>query len=232
MLEKLLGAPNHVGIIMDGNGRWASAKGHKRSFGHKAGAKKLVEVAKTMFDLGVNYISFYAFSTENIKRPKEEVDYLFALLKKGMKEYGEECLKYNARFTVSGDISIFDKEMQDTICEYQKRTEGNKTPVLNICLNYGARQELCHAFSLIKEKGEIISESTVSKYLFNGLPDLDLVIRTGGEKRLSNFMLWQASYAELYFTDRLWPDFTKEDCKVALNWFSSRKRRFGNVDNA
>ena len=228
--EKL---PNHVGIIMDGNGRWATFRGHKRSFGHKAGAKRVVEVVKTFFDCGVNYLSLYAFSTENFSRPKQEVECLFSTLKKGLKRYGEECIKYKARFTVSGDISVLDNELQAVINEYVCKTQEFSAPVLNICLNYGARQELCRAFNLMSESAvDIASPEIIENYLYGNLPALDLIIRTGGEQRLSNFMLWHACYAELYFTDILWPDFTKEECLNALKCFSTRKRRFGNVENA
>ena len=135
-----------------------------------------------------------------------------------------------SELTVSGDTLALGKEVHDLICDYVSQTACFTAPVLNICLNYGARQELCRAFNLMLENGEAnASEEIVEKYLFASLPPLDLVIRTGGEQRLSNFMLWQASYAELYFTDRLWPDFSKEDCLDALTWFASRKRRFGKV---
>lgn len=222
--------PKHVGIIMDGNGRWAKARGHKRSFGHEHGVKNILPVAKELFSNGVEYLSVYAFSTENFKRPNDEVDFLLRLLKNGIKKQGEECIKNKVRLTVSGDTLALGKEVHDLICDYMSQTACFTAPVLNICLNYGARQELCRAFNLMLENGEAnASEEIVEKYLFASLPPLDLVIRTGGEQRLSNFMLWQASYAELYFTDRLWPDFSKEDCLDALTWFASRKRRFGKV---
>ena len=222
--------PRHVGIIMDGNGRWAEARGHKRSFGHKQGVKNILPVAKTLFECGVEYLSLYAFSTENFNRPKNEIHFLLDLLKRGIKKQGEECLKMGARLVVSGDTTAFGEDLHNTICDYVERTKVYAKPVVNICLNYGARQELCRAFNLMLENGvTTANENKVEEYLFNSLPPLDLVVRTGGEQRLSNFMLWQACYAELYFTDRLWPDFTKEDCLDALNWFTSRKRRFGKV---
>ena len=222
--------PKHVGIIMDGNGRWAEERGHKRSFGHEHGVKNILPVANALFDSGVEYLSVYAFSTENLQRPSEEVDFLLKLLRKGIKKHGEDCLKMGVRLTVSGDTLALGEDLHNLICNYSERTAIFTKPVLNICLNYGARQELCRAFNLMLENGvQTANEKLIEKYLFAELPPLDLVIRTGGEKRLSNFMLWQASYAELYFTDRLWPDFSKEDCLDALNWFTSRKRRFGKV---
>ncbi len=223
-------APRHVGIIMDGNGRWAALRGQKRSFGHRAGVKAIEEVAETLFGCGVEYISLYAFSSENFSRPKEEIDYLFNMLKDGITRYGENCLKKKVRLLVSGDLSSFDQELRDLINSFIQKTSKFSSPVMNICLNYGARQELCRAFNLIAKTNEkTIDENTVSKYLYADLPDLDLVIRSGGEQRLSNFMLWQASYAELYFTDLLWPDFNKEATLNALDWYYARKRRFGKI---
>lgn len=225
--------PRHVGIIMDGNGRWASLRGHKRSYGHKAGAKAIKNVAKTLFDCGVEFLSLYAFSSENFNRPKEEVDYLFNMLKEGIARYGDQCLQQKVRLTISGDLSPFTSELQELIASYVEKTHVYSSPVMNICLNYGAKQELCRAFNLMMQNGvSNIGEDTVEKYLYNELPPLDLVIRPGGEQRLSNFMLWQASYAELYFTDLLWPDFNKEETIKALEWYSQRKRRFGKIDNA
>lgn len=225
-----ISTPRHVGVIMDGNGRWAQNHGHKRSYGHKVGSGVIKEVAECLFDGGVEYLSLYAFSTENFSRPKEEVEYLMNLLKTGIKKYGELCLSKNIRLTVSGDLSVLENALQKVILSYTKKTAHNQKPVLNICLNYGARQELCRAFNHIIESGvKNVTQEDIDCALSPNLPPLDLVIRTGGEQRLSNFMLWQSAYAELYFTDRLWPDFTKEDCLVALDWFASRKRTFGKV---
>lgn len=222
--------PTHVGIIMDGNGRWAQKHGRNRSYGHKIGADVISSVAQFLFANKVEYLSLYAFSTENFSRPKEEVDYLMDLLKTGIKKYGKACISNKIRLTVSGDLSVLSEQLQDTISKYTKATEVYDKPVMNICLNYGARQELCHAFNHIIESGITkVTAKDIDNALYTKLPPLDLIIRTGGEKRLSNFMLWQAVYAELYFTDLLWPDFTEEECRKALDWFSSRKRRFGKV---
>ena len=225
-----LSPPTHVGIIMDGNGRWAEKHGRNRSYGHKVGANLIESVSKTMFASGVEYLSLYAFSTENFARPKEEVDYLMNLLKTGIKKYGKACFDNKIKLTVSGDLSILNDELKEVISTYVKKTEAFEKPVMNICLNYGARQELCHAFNHIIESGILsVTPQDIDNALYTKLPPLDLIIRTGGEKRLSNFMLWQAVYAELYFTDLLWPDFTREECLKALEWFSSRKRRFGKI---
>ncbi|MBR3864571.1 MAG: di-trans,poly-cis-decaprenylcistransferase [Clostridia bacterium] len=225
-----LSPPIHVGVIMDGNGRWAEKHGRNRSYGHKAGANLIEKVSKIMFASGVEYLSLYAFSTENFARPKEEVDYLMNLLKTGIKKYGKACFDNKIKLTVSGDLNALSEELQSVISTYVKKTEIFEKPVMNICLNYGARQELCHAFNHIIESGiSSVTPQDIDNALYTKLPPLDLIIRTGGEKRLSNFMLWQAVYAELYFTDVLWPDFTEEECLNALEWFSSRKRRFGKI---
>ena len=222
--------PTHVGIIMDGNGRWAQKQGKSRSYGHKVGADAIERVATFLFESGVDYLSLYAFSTENFARPKEEVDYLMNLLNTGIEKYGKACLKNKIRLTVSGDLSVLSEHHQKTIALHTDRTKVFDKPVMNICLNYGARQELCHAFNHIIESGlKKVTQEDINKALYVNLPPLDLIIRTGGEQRLSNFMLWQAVYAELYFTNLLWPDFTQEECRKALEWFSSRKRRFGKV---
>lgn len=225
-----LSPPIHVGVIMDGNGRWAEKHGRNRSYGHKVGANLIEKVSKIMFASGVEYLSLYAFSTENFARPKEEVDYLMNLLKTGIKKYGKACFDNKIKLTVSGDLNALSEELQSVISTYVKKTEIFEKPVMNICLNYGARQELCHAFNHIIESGiSSVTPQDIDNALYTKLPPLDLIIRTGGEKRLSNFMLWQAVYAELYFTDVLWPDFTEEECLNALDWFSSRKRRFGKI---
>lgn len=223
--------PLHVGIIMDGNGRWATARNKNRSFGHKQGAKIIEEVALCLFDAGVKYLSLYAFSTENFSRPKEEVDELFNVLEKGIEKYGNLANKRKIRLAVSGDLSPLNPALKQKIERFTADTKDNGTPVLNICLNYGARQEICRAFSLMLQNGvSNVDEATVDKYLYtNDLPNVDLIIRTGGEQRLSNFLLWQSAYAELYFCNVLWPDFNKENAYDALLWYQSRNRRFGNV---
>ena len=223
--------PNHVGIIMDGNGRWAQARHKKRSFGHKQGAKNIKEVALYLFDKGVKCLSLYAFSTENFNRPKEEVNQLFDILEKGIEEYGELALKQNIRLTVSGDLNAIPEGIRQKISFYTQKTQSIAYPILNICLNYGARQEICRAFCLMRENGiENPTESDIDKFLYTAdLPELDFVIRTGGECRLSNFLLWQSAYAELYFTNCLWPDFNKEETAKALEEFSRRNRRFGKL---
>lgn len=223
--------PAHVGIIMDGNGRWAQARNKDRSFGHRQGAKIIEEVALYLFDQGVKYLSLYAFSAENFNRPQREVDELFNILDRGIKQYGELAVKKNIRLLVSGDLDKIPSSLRKRVVYYTNLTSNVQYPVLNICLNYGARQELCRAFSLMQSEGvSSPDQQTIEKYLYTSeLPDVDLIIRTGGEYRLSNFLLWQSAYAELYFTPCLWPDFNKEETAKALEEFSRRNRRFGKI---
>lgn len=223
--------PKHVGIIMDGNGRWATARNKERSFGHKQGAAIIKDVALFLFESGVEYLSLYAFSTENFSRPEQEVNELFDVLDKGIEKYGNLAKKQRIKLIVSGDLTPLSDSLKQKIDKYVKLTERFDLPVLNICINYGARQELCRAFSLMLKDGvSNVNESTINEYTYTAnLPDIDLIIRTGGEQRLSNFLLWQSAYAELYFTNVLWPDFNKENALDALLWYQSRNRRFGKV---
>ena len=227
----ILNPPCHVGIIMDGNGRWATARNKPRSFGHKQGAKAIKDVALYLFDVGVKCLSLYAFSTENFARPEQEVTELFNILEKGIEEYGELALKQNIRLTVSGDLAPLKPALRQKIERFTLLTKHIQSPVLNICLNYGARQEICRAFSLMSQSGiSNFDQQSIDKFIYTSdFPQVDLIIRTGGEFRLSNFLLWQSAYAELYFTDVLWPDFNKEKAEDALLWYQSRNRRFGKV---
>lgn len=223
--------PEHVGIIMDGNGRWAKNRGKKRSDGHKQGVKILDSIVKEFFQAGVNALSLFAFSTENFNRPKEEVDNLMDLLKNGVKKFGGIALKNKVRLKISGDLSLLPPDLQAVCNKEVENTKQFISPVLNICIGYSGQSELCNAFNRMLQTGEKnVDKTTVENYLYTSdMPPLDLVIRTGGERRISNFMLWQAAYAELYFTDVLWPDFSKEDVYDALDWFAKRSRRFGKV---
>ena len=228
--KQLSVVPCHVGVIMDGNGRWATARNHKRSYGHKKGAQNIERVVLALLKEGVSYISLYAFSTENMQRPTQEVNALFQILNDGIKKYGEIALKKGVRLCISGDTQVLNEQIRQTINTYEQKTACFNKPVLNICINYGARQELCFAFNNMLKDNLAITWQNIQKSTYNGfLPPVDLVIRTGGEHRLSNFMLFQCAYAELYFTDVLWPDFSKEEVKKALSWFADRKRRFGKL---
>lgn len=225
--------PRHIGFIMDGNGRWAKLRGKSRSFGHKKGADVIEEVVSACFDEGVEAVSLYAFSTENWSRPKEEIDTIFDLLEKFLRRYENKLVNERIRLIISGDLSEISEKLRNRSISVMKNTERFVGKTLNIAINYGGRAEIVRAAKLLSETGEPITEENLAGRLYTtGLPDIDLVVRTSGESRLSNFFLWQCAYAELYFTDVLWPDFKTEELKKALDWFAGRKRRFGNITNA
>ena len=229
--------PSHIGIIMDGNGRWAKKRGLPRSAGHKAGAESLKKIITEANNLGVEYITVYAFSTENWKRPKEEVDYLMGLLMDYLINAEKTLAGENVVIRAIGSRKELSEEMQRQIVKTEEFTKNNTGIVMNIALNYGGREEILHAVKDISravKAGEIsaddISERNISDALYTGgQPDVDLLIRTSGEMRLSNFMLWQVSYAEMWFTDKLWPDFKPADLRKAIYDFQNRGRRFGGV---
>ena len=229
--------PRHIGIIMDGNGRWAKKRGLPRSAGHKAGAESLKKIITEANNLGVEYITVYAFSTENWKRPKEEVDYLMGLLMDYLINAEKTLAGENVVIRAIGSRKELSEEMQRQIVKTEEFTKNNTGIIMNIALNYGGREEILHAVKDISravKAGEIsaddISERNISDALYTGgQPDVDLLIRTSGEMRLSNFMLWQVSYAEMWFTDKLWPDFKPADLRKAIYDFQNRGRRFGGV---
>ena len=225
--------PRHIGFIMDGNGRWAKLRGKSRSYGHKKGADVIEEVVSACFGEGVEAVSLYAFSTENWSRPKEEIDTIFDLLEKFLRRYENKLVNERIRLIISGDLSEISEKLRNRSISVMKNTERFVGKTLNIAINYGGRAEIGRAAKLLSETGEPITEENLAGRLYTtGLPDIDLVVRTSGESRLSNFFLWQCAYAELYFTDVLWPDFKTEELKKALDWFAGRKRRFGNITNA
>ena len=222
--------PNHIGFIMDGNGRWAKKQGKPRNYGHSKGAERVKDVVSWSFEAGIKYVSLYAFSSENWGRPKEEVDKILSLLNKFLKNYSKTLEENQIRLVVSGDLSKLDKSLQEQIANIESATGRFKDRTLNIAINYGGRQEIvCAVNNLIKNKVEI-TEQTLSKELSKrDIPDLDLVVRTSGEQRVSNFYLWQIAYSELYFTDALWPDFDKIEFDKAIDWYLKRNRRFGKL---
>ena len=225
--------PRHIGFIMDGNGRWAKLRGKSRSYGHKKGADVIEEVVSACFFEGVEAVSLYAFSTENWSRPKEEIDTIFDLLEKFLRSYENKLVNERIRLIISGDLSEISEKLRNRSISVMKNTERFVGKTLNIAINYGGRAEIVRAAKLLAEAGEPITEENLAGRLYTaGLPDIDLAVRTSGESRLSNFFLWQCAYAELYFTDVLWPDFKTEELKKALEWFAGRKRRFGNITNA
>ena len=229
--------PQHIGIIMDGNGRWAKKRGLPRSAGHKAGAESLKKIITEANNLGVKYITVYAFSTENWKRPQAEVDYLMGLLMDYLVNAEKTLAGENVVIRAVGSRKELSDEMCAQIVKTEEFTKNNTGIVMNIALNYGGREELVNAVRKISAdvqsgKKEIndISEKDIENSLYTaGQPDVDLLIRTSGEMRLSNFMLWQVSYAEMWFTDKLWPDFKPADLRHAIHDFQNRGRRFGGV---
>ena len=223
--------PRHVGIIMDGNGRWAKQRGKPRSYGHKKGADVIDEVVTACFEKGADAVSLYAFSTENWVRPKEEVDAIFGLLGILIGKKLAKLIKNEVKLIISGDISPLPEGLRKKCANAVQKSGKFKGKVLNVALNYGSRAEITRAVNVALGSGRTeITEEDISAGLYTaGLPDIDLVIRTSGEMRLSNFFLWQCAYAEFYFTDVLWPDFHKEELDKAFEWYSHRKRRFGGV---
>ncbi len=223
--------PKHIGFIMDGNGRWAKKRGLPRSAGHKAGAESLKKIITEANNLGVKYATVYAFSTENWKRPKEEVDYLMSLLMDYLVNAEKTLAGENVVIRAIGSRKELSEEMQKQIIKTEEFTKNNTGIVMNIALNYGGRDELVNAVREICNEGKTeINEKTIDEHLYTaGQPDVDLLIRTSGEQRLSNFMLWQVSYAEMWFTDKLWPDFKPKDLRQAILDYQNRGRRFGGV---
>ena len=230
MTEEKKSVPRHIGFIMDGNGRWAKAKNRPRSYGHKKGADVIEEVVDASFDHGVEAVSLYAFSTENWKRPKEEIGALFDLFLEYFISELDDLDKNNVCIRIMGDMSAFPEKMGRETDEAMYKTRNNTGLKLNIALNYGSRAEVVRACNALIERGKPIDEAELMNALYTaGLPDLDLVIRTAGEQRLSNFMLLQAAYAELVFTDVTFPELTDERYADCIREYQRRTRRFGAV---
>ena len=229
--------PQHIAIILDGNGRWAKAKGMPRNYGHTAGAKNVETVCQAAHDLGVKYVTMYAFSTENWNRPEGEVEALMKLLESYLKNCIKTADKNNMRVRVIGDTTRLSERFQERIRELEAASAKNDGLNLQIAINYGSRDEMTRAMRRMSEdvaagkrKPEEITESVFEEYLDTaGIPDPDLLIRTSGELRLSNFLLWQLAYSELYFTDVPWPDFHKEELERAIEAYNKRDRRYGGV---
>lgn len=229
--------PEHIAIIMDGNGRWAKKRKLPRTMGHKAGVETIRRVLKEADKLGVKYMTLYAFSTENWKRPKDEVSALMKLLVQYLRQEIKELHKNGVKINVLGDISRLPKECQEEIEKSVIKTQNNTGIVMNIALNYGGRDEILRAVKLISddiEKGIIksseIDQNIFEDYLYTkGIPDPDIIIRPSGEQRLSNFLLWQCAYSEFWYSDICWPDFKETDLHKAIYDFQKRDRRFGGV---
>ncbi len=222
--------PSHVGIIMDGNGRWAIKRGKNRSYGHKAGSDNVEKIASYAFKKGVRTLSLYAFSSENWARPKEEVDELMHLLDIYIKKFVKKLVKKGVKLSIMGDLSKLSPKLQETIKKSIEECRDNKLFILNIGINYGGRQEIVRAVNkLIEQNKEITDKSILENLDTASFGEPDLIIRTGGEYRLSNFMLYQGAYSELYFSDVLWPDFNEEEFDKALVSYSNRNRRYGKI---
>ena len=230
-----LKVPAHIAIIMDGNGRWAKKRGMPRTFGHSQGAKVVEQILEDADHIGVKYLTVYAFSTENWKRPKDEVDAIMDLLRRYMKTSLVKCAKNNVRVRVIGDKSMLDQDLQDSIADLERDTAANTGIGFQIAINYGGRDEIVRAVRRAAEKGLLNDPGRIDESLLNdcldtaGIPDPDLLIRTCGEQRISNFLLWQLAYSEMYFTDKSWPEFDREELLKAIDAFNHRERRYGGL---
>ncbi len=233
--EKMV--PRHVAIILDGNGRWAKKRMLPRNAGHAAGSKNVEKICEAAWNMGIEYVTMYAFSTENWSRPKEEVDALMKLLESYLKDCLKTSKKNNMQVRVIGDISRLEPQLQDRIKELEEVSSQNTGLHFQVALNYGSRDEITRAVRKIAQdvkngalEPEAVTDATITDYLdTEGIPDPDLMIRTSGEQRLSNYLLWQLAYAEFYFTDVLWPDFDKKELERAVDFYQQRDRRFGGL---
>ena len=230
-----LKVPAHIAIIMDGNGRWAKKRGMPRTFGHSQGAKVVEQILEDADHIGVKYLTVYAFSTENWSRPQTEVKALMNLLRRYMKTSLAKCAKNNVRVRVIGDKSMLDQDLQDSIADLERDTAANTGIGFQIAINYGGRGEIVRAVRRAAEKGLLNDPGRIDESLLNdcldtaGIPDPDLLIRTCGEQRISNFLLWQLAYSEMYFTDKSWPEFDREELLKAIDAFNHRERRYGGL---
>ena len=227
--------PKHIAIIMDGNGRWATKRGFPKQSGHRAGAKALEKIITAAREMGIQYLTVYAFSTENWKRSDEEVADIMNILRQYLTTYFSDFLEDNIKMKVIGDVHCLDKDIQDKIIEIEMLSKDKDGMIVNIALNYGGRDELRRGVTRLAEdvqQGKLdaatITEDTITSYLDTAdCPDPELLIRTSGEERISNFLLWQLAYTEFYFTATLWPDFDANEFKKAVNYYQNRERRFG-----
>ena len=235
-----MSVPQHVAIILDGNGRWAKSKGMPRNFGHAQGARNVEKMCEIVWDMGIKYFTVYAFSTENWSRPADEVQALMKLLRDYMKNCIKRAQKNDMRVRVIGDKTKLDADIQQSIAELEEATKNNQGLNFTIAINYGSRDEMRRAVTRLAENvkdGSLepdgITESVIESYLDTaGMPDPDLLIRTSGEQRISNFLLWQLGYSEFYFTDVPWPAFSREDLEKAVAAYEKRDRRYGGIKEA
>ncbi len=237
MQDNDLKIPKHVAIILDGNGRWAKKRRMPRNYGHTQGSKVVEKICEDAYRMGIEYLTVYAFSTENWKRPKEEVDALMKLLGSYLETSIKTSTKNNMRVRIIGDSSVLSEELRRKISALEEASAHNTGLKFQVAINYGSRDEILRAVRAIagKVKEGKLSPEQIDEALFAGfldtkdIPEPDLLIRTSGEQRLSNFLLWQSAYTELYFTEVLWPDFNKEELRKAVEYYSSRKRKFGAI---
>lgn len=237
MSENKLKIPNHVAIILDGNGRWAKKRLMPRNYGHSQGSKVVEKICEDAYNIGIKYLTVYAFSTENWKRPKDEVDALMKLLNNYLDSSIKTSKKNKMRVRIIGDKSGLSDELQAKIKALEEASEGNTGLNFQVAINYGSRDEIIRAIRTLSKElkddkiaVEHIDEDVIAQHLdTGGIPDPDLLIRTSGEQRLSNFLLWQLAYTEFYFTDVLWPDFTKEELIKAIEYYTKRDRKFGAI---
>ena len=220
----------HVAIIMDGNGRWGIKKKNSRNAGHKAGLNTIEEIIKTSIENKIKYLTLYTFSTENWKRPKKEINFLFNLLQNFLINKINHLIKNGIKLKIIGDKKIFTNKLKSTLNRSEKLTKKNDKLQINLALNYGSKSEIINAIRILNKKKIIITEKNIEKKLYTSkIPNPDLLIRTGNTNRLSNFLLWQLAYTEIFFIKKLWPDFNSKDFIKILNKFKNLKRNFGNV---
>ena len=225
-----MNSPKHVAIIMDGNGRWGIENKKSRNLGHKAGLETVEKIIKSSIKNKIKYLTLYAFSTENWKRPYLEIKFLLNLLESFLNEKLEELHKKGIKLKIIGNIKKFPKKIQINLKSAQKKTEKNKKLQLILALNYGSKSEIVNAINLMKNKNIKVNENSIDKFLYTkGIPNPDILIRTGNTNRLSNFLLWQLSYSEIFFVKKMWPDFNGKDYKSIIEKFKKIKRNFGKI---
>ena len=221
-------SPKHVAIIMDGNGRWGLKKKRSRNYGHKKGIETVEKIIDEALNLNIKYLTLFVFSTENWKRPKDEIKYLFKLLNYYIKSEIKNLLKKKVKINIIGNLKTFPKTLRSNIKKVEKLTSKNKSIQINMALNYGARQEIINSFKMLKKKSMKINENNIDKNLYTaGIPDPEILIRTGNTNRISNFLLWQCIYSEIFFVKKMWPDFTKNDFKKIITKYAKIQRNFG-----
>lgn len=224
--------PNHLAIILDGNGRWANQRGLPRNMGHRQGVKTLTKIVKECSKIGIKHLTVYAFSTENWNRPQKEIDYLMSLIERYLNRIEKQLEKSDIRLKVIGEKTKLNDYLLSVIDTIESKTKDHQGLTLNIAFNYGSKDEIVNAFKKMANDKVLFTKENVDKYLYTSeSKDVDLLIRTSGEQRISNYLLWQIAYAEIYFTDVYWPDFNINELEKALDSFQNRKRRFGGLDN-